>query len=448
MEATNQSLSHLRKVERIARDLRVCAEAGRRAFIDKGGVHHVVPLPGDPRFAGGRVDVSDLNEIIEIDVERRLCTTEPNVTFSRLVEATLEHGLAPMVVPELEGITVGGAVAGCSVESMSFRYGGFHDGCVAYEMVSGGGEVMTVSREVEPLLFEMLHGSYGTLGVVSKLVFKLVPAKPYVRLSYERVSDAAAFGAALERATGDAELDFLDAIVHGPRDFVLCKGSFVDSAPYTSDLKARPYYKTTARRHEDFLRTRDYFFRYDTDCHWLSRTIPPLEWGWVRRLAGDIALGSDNLITWSNRLAPVLRRLLRRPDVVCDVFIPARRFDNFWQWYLDVMDHFPLWIVPYKTPPGMYPWVNAELAGRIDGELLLDCAVYGKRNTRPEVDYSELLERKTHELDGVKTLISRNHYTNESFWRVYHRENYESAKRRLDPRGVFPTVFDKLARVS
>ena len=30
----------------------------------------------------------------------------------------------------------------------------------------------------------MIHGSYGTLGILTRLVFRLVPAKPYVELEY------------------------------------------------------------------------------------------------------------------------------------------------------------------------------------------------------------------------------------------------------------------------
>ena len=58
------------------------------------------------------------------------------MTFVDLVAATLRHGLVPIVVPELKTITIGGAVAGCSIESMSFRYGGFHDTCLEYEVIT------------------------------------------------------------------------------------------------------------------------------------------------------------------------------------------------------------------------------------------------------------------------------------------------------------------------
>ena len=75
---------------------------------------------------------------------------------------------------------------------------------------------------------------------------------------------------------------------------------------------------------EDHLSTPDYLFRYDTEAHWLSRTVRPLEWRPVRRMVGRWFLGSENLIRWSNRLGWLLGRLLRRPDVVVDVFIPLR----------------------------------------------------------------------------------------------------------------------------
>ena len=54
-----------------------------------------------------------------------------------------------------------------------------------------------------------------------------------------------------------------------------------------------------------------------------------------------------------------------------------------------------------------------------------------------------MLEEKTYELDGIKTLISRNHHTRERFWQIFNRANYEAAKARLDPRAVFPSLYEK-----
>ncbi len=439
---------HDQKVASIAAAVRehVTMRPGERAHVHKGGPRHVVPLPNDRRFQTTPIDVSSLNQVLAIDPNGHTCTAEPGVSFANLISQTLRFGLIPTVVPELEGITIGGAVAGCSVESMSYRYGGFHDSCLEYELIDGTGSARTLSPKRSPELFHMLHGSYGTLGILTRLTFKLVPAMPFVRMEYRKLATLEDFEAEMLRLCESDEFSFIDGIIHGPNQFVLCLGNFVEKAPYTSNYRwLNIYYRSTLNRREDYLTTKDYCFRYDTECHWITKSIPPLEWKPVRLLVGKMLLGSTNLIRWSGRLERLLS-LKKRPDVVCDIFVPSRRFTEFFRWYEKEFQFYPLWIVPYRIPE-MYPWVAAEHAARMKETLFMDCAVYGMPNNKPSIDYSELLERKTHELDGIKTLISRNHYTEESFWKVYNQENYEAAKKKLDPNGLFPGIFEKLHRV-
>ena len=117
---------HNSDVARIARELRD-RKSTRPLSLRKKVTSHQVPKPGDKKYSDDKIDVSCLNRILAIDVEGRTCTAEPGVTFIDLVRATLPLGLVPIVVPEFKTITIGGAVSGCSIESMSFRYGGFHD---------------------------------------------------------------------------------------------------------------------------------------------------------------------------------------------------------------------------------------------------------------------------------------------------------------------------------
>ena len=437
--------AHDRTVAEIAAQVRERAGRGEPVHIQKGGVHHFVPFVRDRRFEGRPIDVSRLNRVLEIDPLRRRCVAEPGVTFAELVRATLAHGLIPTVVPELEGITAGGAVAGCSVESMSWRYGGFHDACEEYELVSGAGEVLTVSPEHEPQLFHMIHGSYGTLAILTRLSFALVPAKRYVRLEYRRFSTIEAFDAALRACIAAGDHPFIDGIAHGPDELVLCLGTFAYAAPYTSDYRWLDiYYKSTRVRSEDYLTTEDYCFRYDTECHWLTSTVPPLEWKPVRFAVGKLFLGSTNLIRWSKRLAPVLA-LKTRPDVVVDVFVPSRRLRDFFAWYTRGLAFYPLWLVPYRMA-APYPWIAPAHAAGFGDDLFIDCAVYGKSNGDPSIDWSQALEEQTYALGGIKTLISRNHHTPEGFWHIYDKHAYETAKSRLDPHGVFPSLYEKFHR--
>lgn len=440
-------MNHDQQVQEIARQIKERIQDKKPVHISKGGVSHFVPLPNDPRRRHSLpIDISGLRNVIAIDAKELTCTAEPGLTFVDLVRETLKFGLVPCVVPELEGITVGGAVAGCSVESMSYRYGGFHDTCLEYEIVTGTGEILTCSRESHPLEFEMIHGSYGTLGVLTKVQFRLVRAKPFVKMTYRKFQNFTAFRAEMNRLCKSTEYDFIDGIIHNPNEFVLCLGEFKKEAPYLNDYRRMNiFYKSTNEKQEDYLTTLDYFFRYDTECHWLSKTVPPLEWRAFRFLFGKYTLGSTNLIKWSKRLSKVFG-LKKRPDVVCDVFIPENKFGEFYEWYDSSFVFFPLWVIPYRiaTP---YGWINSELASRMKDDLFIDCAVYGKQNQHPTLDYSQLLEKKTFELNGIKTLISRNHYTKEEFWNVYNKTNYEKAKSSLDPNGVFPGLFEKFHKV-
>jgi hypothetical protein len=306
---------HAAKVQRIARDL-ARHDARRPLSLKKKAVSHQVPKRGDVRLRDDKLDVSDLDEILSIDPVARTCTAESGVTFVDLVRATLAHGLVPIVVPELETITVGGAVTGCSLESMSFRYGGFHDTCLEYEVITTDGRVLRATPDNEhQLVFQMIHGSFGTLGVLSKLTFRLVPAKPFVKVTYETYRTLEDYRAAILRYAGRSDVDFIDGIIHARDKLVLSIGRFVDEAPYTHRYDwVRVYWKSTGTRREDYLRTIDYFFRYDrgvTNVHPRS---------FLGRLLFGKLLSSSRLL----RLAETFNRFLpaSRPTVTVDLFLP------------------------------------------------------------------------------------------------------------------------------
>ncbi|RJO65059.1 MAG: FAD-binding oxidoreductase [Myxococcales bacterium] len=439
-------MTHDEKVRQLAASIRArAAEKGAPPAFQKASTPHLVPNPYARKNSRPTVNVAALDELLTIDAKKRIAVAESGLTFSDLVQATLKQGLLPCTVPELKGITVGGAVSGCSIEAMSYQYGGFHDSCLEYEVVTGTGEVLTLSPEQEPELFHLLHGSYGTLARLTKVTLKLLPAKPFVKMTYRRLATFGEFWSEMNAHCAKADCDFIDAIIHAKDSFVLCLGDFVDAAPFASRYDGLDlFYKSTREKTEDYLATYDYCFRYDTECHWLTATVPLLENRLVRRLAGKWFLGSTNLISWSNRLRGPLKLIKRRPDVVVDVFIPARRMEEFYAWYERDFDFYPLWIVPYRMKE-LYPWINPAHAERLGETLLIDCAIYGKPNGDPKLDYSELLERKVHELGGVKTLISRNHYDEATFWSIYDRERIARAKARLDPHNLFGDLYAKFA---
>ena len=410
-------------------------QGDRPISFQKKGVSHSVPKLNDPKAGDNKIYVGELDRVLHIDTEKRICIAEPGITFAQLVDQTLKYGLVPMLVPELKDITIGGAVSGCSVESMSFKYGGFHDSCLEYEFITPEGKILTCNRKKNADIFHMIHGSFGTLGIITKLTFKLIPAKPFVHLIYKKYSSIQEYIAAIQMRYAMRDYDFMDGIIHSENEFVLCLGNFVDEAPEISVYGVNgPYYKSTRELADDYMGTKDYFFRYDSDCHWIARNYG-LENRFLRQTAGRLFLGSTKLIRWAKRLGFLFKRV--KPDVVIDVFIPISRFEEFFDFY-SRENYYPLWIVPYRIAD-KYPWVNPEHWS--DDTLFIDCAIYGmKQGGR---DYYKELEVKVRELQGIKTLISYNRDTKEEFWRMFNRKGYERIKRQLDPGGKLKGLYEK-----
>jgi FAD/FMN-containing dehydrogenase len=419
---------HARKVARIARQLRE-RRSDAPLSIRKRAVSHEVPKAGDRKYEDERLDLRDLDRILSIDVEQRICVAESGVTFVDLVAATLRHGLVPLVVPELKTITIGGAVSGCSIESMSFRHGGFHDSCLEYEVVTATGEVLTCTPDNEhALLFQMVHGSFGTLAILTRLTFRLVPAKPFVHVTYEKHARLDEYLAAIQRHADQRDVDFMDGILHAPDELVLDLGRFVDAAPYTHRYdRVGAYYRTTRRRREDFLRTEHYLFRYDRGVTNVSPLLP------------------SALVL---RLAQWLRRLLRRarPAVTLDVFVPLSRVPRFLDWYRRKIRFWPLWCVPYRRVHD-YEWVAPSFYAGLGDELFLDLAIYGMQQPRGRNIYREI-EHELTRVGGIKTLISHNYYSEAEFWSLWNKANYDVVKQRTDPKNVFRDLYVKTCRAA
>ncbi len=428
---------HAEKVVRVAAQLRA-HDPSRPVSFRKKAVSHQVPKKNDLRHKDDKIDVSDLDEILEIDPAARTCTAEAGVTFVDLVAATLPFGLVPIVVPELKTITIGGAVSGCSLESMSYRYGGFHDTCLEYEVVTARGEVLRTRPG--DIVFEMMHGSFGTLGVLTKLRFRLVPAKPFVKMRYETYATFDAYQRAIRRVFDAQDHDFMDGIMHAPDRYVLSLGDFVDRAPYTNAYDwLKVYYVSTRERTEDYLRTPDYFFRYDRG---VTNVHPKSLLG--RILFGKLG-GSSTLL----RLADELHALLPGEHgfpVTLDTFVPFSRAGAFMEWYEKRVGHFPVWCVPYKRVQD-YAWVADGHFRGLPDDLFLDIAIYGMKQPEGRNVYVEI-EEKLRELQGIKTLISYNYYDERTFWTIWNEPNYRRAKAITDPDGVFRDLWVKTCRAA
>src|SRR6476661_4541731 len=133
------------------------------------------------------LDVSGLDGVIEVDAGARVAEVQGMCTYEDLVDATLPHGLMPLVVPQLRTITLGGAVSGLGIESTSFRSGLPHESVVEMDVFTGAGEVVVARPDGEHEdLFRTFPNSYGSLGYALSLTIELEPVQPFVALQHVR----------------------------------------------------------------------------------------------------------------------------------------------------------------------------------------------------------------------------------------------------------------------
>lgn len=190
------------------------------------------------------LDVSGLTGVIGVDPEARTADVAGMCTYEDLVAETLRYGLSPLVVPQLKTITLGGAVTGLGIESASFRNGMPHESVLEMDILTGAGELLTVSPERHTDLYRAFPNSYGTLGYSTRLRIELEPVAPFVTLRHIRFHSLAEIVAAMARIidTGGLDgvpVDYLDGVVFSADESYLCVGTLTATPGPVSDYTGK-----------------------------------------------------------------------------------------------------------------------------------------------------------------------------------------------------------------
>jgi FAD/FMN-containing dehydrogenase len=393
-----------------------------------------------------RLDVRCFNQVLR--VADGFVEAEGMIPYEDLTRECLAHGVTPAVVPQLKTITLGGAVAGVGIESSSHRHGLVHDTMLELDVLLGDGRVVSCTRDNEHAdLFFGFPNSYGTLGYALRVKARTIPVRKYVHLTHVPFTDARAYFAELERILRAGDADFVDGTIFSPQQMFITLGRFTDTAPYASDYTYEHiYYRSIAEKREDYLSVSDYLWRWDTDWFWCSKNVfaqNPL----VRRIYGRGRLGSKTytkIMRWNSR-AGVTKKLervfgLHSESVIQDVDIPIARAAEFLDFYAANIGLWPQWICPIGGSTGrfvLYP---------VDEGWYVNFGFWDVKRTRePHAPghFNRLIEEKVTELGGIKSLYSDSYFTREDFHRRYGGEAYAALKKKYDPAGAFPQLYEK-----
>jgi FAD/FMN-containing dehydrogenase len=411
--------------------------------------------------ASAGLDVGDLGGVVSVDPDARTADVQGMCTYEHLVDATLPHGLIPLVVPQLRTITLGGAVTGLGIESTSFRSGLPHESVLEMDVFTGAGDVVTATPDNEHAeLFATFPNSYGSLGYATRLRIELEPVGSYVALRHVRFADTGPLQDAIARITQTREwagerVDGLDGVAYEPGDYVLTLARWTDStggaAP--SDYTGQQvYWRSIQQRESDLLTTYDYLWRWDTDWFWCSRAFgaqhPVVRRVWPRRLRRS---DTYHRLVALDRRFDVMDRLDRRAGrprrerVVQDIEVPVDRLGEFLDWFDDRVGMRPVWLCPLRLRSDS-GWPSYPLR---PGLTYVNAGFWGAVSVGPEAPRSPLnraIEERVSELDGHKSLYSESFYDQATFDRLYDGANLAAVKKRYDPDDRLTSLYDKAVR--
>lgn len=173
-----------------------------------------------PKGGGIVLVTTRMNRIVSIDTENLVAVVEPGVVTGDLQDAVEHEGLFyPPDPASLRFSTIGGNVAECAGGPRAVKYGVTKDFVLGLEVVLPTGDIIatggaTAKGVVGYDLTKLLCGSEGTLGIITRIILRLLPL-PETRKTMLAVFDsidgaAGAVSTIIRNRIIPATLEFMD----------------------------------------------------------------------------------------------------------------------------------------------------------------------------------------------------------------------------------------------
>ncbi|OEL16884.1 Cytokinin dehydrogenase 7 [Dichanthelium oligosanthes] len=243
--------------------------------------------------------------------------------WNDVLRATLKHGLAPRVWTDYLRLTVGGTLSNAGIGGQAFRHGPQIANVDELDVVTGTGEMVTCSRDMNSDLFLAALGGLGQFGVITRARIRLEPAPKrvhWVRLAY---SDVAMF-------TKDQEFLISDQARQVGFNYV--EGQVQLNRSFVEGPKSTPFFSTS-------------------DLNRLSRLASRAQSAAIYYIEGAMYYNEDTTASVDQKMEALLDQLSFEPGFVFTKDVTYVQFLDRVREEEKVLRSAGVWEVPH-------PWLN------------------------------------------------------------------------------------------
>ena len=139
-----------------------------------------------PLYGGIVLSLENMNRILEVDLDNQMAVVEAGVMLSEFYEAVEEAGLFFPPHPGEESAMIGGVIATNAGGARAVKYGVIRNYVRGLEVVLPTGSIIHLGGKLMKSstgysLLNLIIGSEGTLGVVTKATIQLMPSPQVTR---------------------------------------------------------------------------------------------------------------------------------------------------------------------------------------------------------------------------------------------------------------------------
>lgn len=413
------------------------------------------------KHAQFKVDCSqisiELYDVVEINEKKRTVKVEPLATMGQVTAQLIPKGWTLAVVPELDDLTVGGLLMGFGVETSSHRYGLFQDICESFEVVLADGSVVTATEKENVDLFRALPWSHGTLGFLTMAELKIVPAKPFVELTYYPFHNKEKAMKFFEETTTSPKApEYVEGLAYSNDDYVIMTGELVDrpnpSVGQVNEIGKwyKPwffiYVRSLLKKEKivEYVPLRQYYHRHTRSLFWeMEHVIPYGNALWFRYLLG----------WWTPKISllkitetQATHNLFNSKFVFQDMLVPLDRLSKTLTFFHENYDIYPIWLCAHKVfntkPQGFLKPTKKN----VEWEMYVDVGAYGppKRPYNNLIDMPKM-ERFVIDNHGYQALYAVTYMNKDEFREMFDHTLYDQLRKKYNAEDAFPDVYTKVA---